>query len=117
MYSPQVIEHFQHPRNIGELPEATVSAQVENPACGDIMELSLLVRDGNIVSARYRTRGCVAAIACGSVLTEILQGVSVERARSLGVQDIVKVLGKLNLEQNHATHLAVDVLRAALNKL
>ena len=61
--------------------------------------------------------GCVAAIACGSVLTEMLQGMTVERARGLGVQDIMQVLGKLNPEQNHATHLAVDVLRAALGKL
>jgi len=117
MYSPQLIEHFEHPRNIGEVPDASAAAQVENPACGDIMQLSLRVEGGNIVSARYRTRGCVAAIACGSALTEILQGLPVAQAKSLGVSDIVRVVGQLNPEQNHATHLAIEVLRTALAKL
>ncbi len=117
MYSPEVIEHFEHPRNVGELPDASASAQVENPACGDIMRLSLLVSEGKIVSARYKTRGCVAAIACGSVLTEMLQGLQVEQARKLAPEDILRVLGKINPEQKHATHLAVDTLRSALSAL
>lgn len=117
MFSSQVIEHFEHPRNVGELPNATASAQVENPACGDIMQLSLLVAGGRIVSAKYRTRGCVAAIACGSALTEMLQGLPVAQARSLSPEDLVQALGNLNPEQRHATHLAVETLRAAIAKL
>ena len=116
MYSSEVLEHFEHPRNVGELPDATTSAQVENPACGDIMYLALLIAEEKIVSAKFRTRGCVAAIACGSVLTEMVQGMTIEKARNIGAEDLLRTLGKLNPEQKHATQLAVDALRNALKK-
>lgn len=117
MYSRQLMEHFEHPRNVGELAKATVSVQVENPACGDIMQLSLRVGNGTIVAARYRTRGCVASIASGSVLTERLQGMSIADARGLRREELLEALGSLNPEQMHATHLAMDALRAVLGKL
>jgi len=68
MYSAQVLDHFQNPRGVGELPDATVSVEVQNPACGDVMRLSLRVVDGRVVDARFRAKGCVPAIACGSRL-------------------------------------------------
>jgi len=117
MYSPQVIDHFEHPRNVGEVPNANAAVQVENPACGDIMSLSLLVANGKIVSARFRSRGCVAAIACGSAMTEMLHGLKLEEARKLGPESILQALGELNPEQKHATHLAMDALKAAIAKL
>ena len=117
MYSPQVIDHFEHPRNVGELERASATAEVENPACGDVMRLSLRVEDGRIAQARFRTRGCVTAIACGSALTEMLAGRTVEEARSLRREQLVVALGGLSNETMHASHLALDALRAALGQL
>ena len=116
-YSPQVIEHFEHPRNVGEAAQPSASAQVENPACGDIMQLSLRVVEGRIAEARFRTKGCVTAIACGSALTELLTGRSVEEAAAIRRQELVDALGGLSRETMHASHLAMDALQAALRQL
>jgi nitrogen fixation protein NifU and related proteins len=117
MYSEQVIEHFERPRNVGELPDADVSVEVSNPACGDIMNLSLKVENGRIAAARYRTRGCVTSIACGSVLTEMLLGKTLAEARALRREEIVSALGGLSNETMHGSHLAMDALRAAFSAL
>ena len=117
MYSAQVIEHFEHPRNVGELDAASVTAEVQNPACGDVMRLSLRVEDGTIVQARYRTRGCVTAIACGSALTEMLVGCKLAEAGALRREELVAALGGLSNETMHGSHLAMDALRAALQRV
>ncbi len=117
MYSAQVIEHFEHPRNVGEIDEASATAEVENPACGDVMRLSLRVDKGRITEARFRTKGCVTAIACGSVLTELISGRGVEEARTLRREKIVEALGGLSNETMHASHLAMDALKAALRQV
>src|SRR5580704_16966687 len=70
MYSPQLLDHFQNPRNAGELAGADAVAEIENPACGDVLRLALTVGEGRITAARFKAMGCVAAIACGSALTE-----------------------------------------------
>ncbi len=117
MYSPQVIAHFEHPRNVGEIDGASTSAEVENPACGDIMRLTLRVEGGRITEARFRTKGCVTAIACGSMLTELISGRTVEEARGLQREQIVDALGGLSNETMHASHLAMDALKAALGQV
>lgn len=117
MYSPQVIEHFEHPRNVGELETASATAEVENPACGDIMRLSLRVEEGRIAQVRFRTRGCVTAIACGSALTVMVVGRTVAEAQSFRREELVSALGGLSNETMHASHLAMDALRAALAQL
>lgn len=117
MYSRQVIDHFEHPRNVGEVAQPSASVRVENPACGDIMQLSLRVSEGKIAEARYRTKGCVTAIACGSALTELLVGRSVAEAAAIRRQQLVEVLGGLSGETMHASHLAMDALQAALRQL
>lgn len=116
-YSPQVIEHFEHPRNVGEVSQPSATVQVENPACGDIMELSVRVAGGRIAEVRFRTKGCVTAIACGSALTELLAGRSVAEAAALRRQELVEALGGLSRETMHASHLAMDALEAALRQL
>ena len=73
MYSALVLDHFEHPRNSGELPQATYSATIENPACGDILELSVRIEQGIIAAISFRAKGCVPAIACASRLTEMAQ--------------------------------------------
>lgn len=117
MYSPQLIEHFEHPRNVGELPDADARAQVENPACGDIMLLTLKLSDGRIAEARYRTRGCVASIACGSLLTEWLRNKTPAEARALRREEVVAAIGGLSNESLHASHLVMDALNAVLKLL
>ena len=117
MYSAQVLDHFEHPRNVGEVASPDAAAEVENPACGDVMRLSLKLRAGRIAEARYRTQGCVTAIACGSRLTELLQGRTPEEAGRLRRQELVDSLGGLGPEAMHASHLAMDALAAALERL
>ncbi len=117
MYSAQVIEHFEHPRNVGEIDGASATAEVENPACGDLMRLSLRVEAGRIVEARFRTQGCVTAIACGSVLTELIGGRTLQEARRLRREQIVEALGGLSNETMHGSHLAMDALKAALRQV
>jgi NifU-like protein involved in Fe-S cluster formation len=124
MYSQQVISHFENPRNVGDLSNAHASVRVENPACGDIMELSLRLASDNAAShgaliedARFRIRGCVTSIACGSVLTEMLRGKSVAEARKIQRKEVVDALGGLTNETMHGSYLVMDALAAALSKL
>jgi nitrogen fixation protein NifU and related proteins len=117
MYHPILLDHFGHPRNVGELPSPDAIVTVENPACGDVMLLAVKVSGGKITEARYRTKGCVAAIACGSRLTEMLVGQDLNQVRRLDRKELVISVGGLSPETMHASHLAFDALRAALKQL
>ena len=117
MYSAKLLAHFEHPRNVGEIAGANASARVENPACGDIMQLTLKLTDGRISDARYRTRGCVASIACGSALTEMLIGLTLAEAAAFRREALVAAVGGLPNESTHASHLAMDALKAALARI
>lgn len=115
-YSAKVLDHFQHPRNVGELEGADAQARVENPACGDIMDLAIKLADGRIREARFRARGCVAAIAAGSCLTEMVKGRSIAEARAIKREELLKELGGLPNASIHASHLAMDALAAVLRQ-
>ena len=115
MYSAQVLDHFEHPRNVGDMENATATAKMENPACGDVMEIALQVSDGRIEEVRYRAKGCVPAIACGSALTEMIAGKTINDARKVRRVELVLKLGGLPTPSLHASHLAIDVLTKALN--
>jgi nitrogen fixation NifU-like protein len=117
MYSAQVLEHFEHPRNAGTVAQADASVRMENPACGDMLELTLKLAGGRIEEIRFRAKGCVAAVACGSALTELAQGKSVEEASKLSREELVRAVGGLPHASSHASHLAMDALMAALEKL
>jgi NifU-like protein involved in Fe-S cluster formation len=117
MYPPQLLDHFEHPRNAGSMVAPDVSVQSENPACGDVMKLMLRVAHGRIVEAKYQVRGCVAAIACGSVLTESLVGKNLSEAAAMQRESLVQTLGGLSTESTHASHLAMDCLSLALKRL
>lgn len=117
MYPPQLLDHFEHPRNSGMMDSPDISVQAENPACGDVMKLMLRVSNGEIVEARYQVRGCVASIACGSALTEAISGRSIDAAAALKREDVVNAVGGLASESVHASHLAMDCLKLALKQL
>src|SRR5947209_19119755 len=117
MYPPELLDHFQHPRNAGMMESPDVSVQAENPACGDVMKLMLRVSGGRITEAKYQVRGCVASIACGSALTEAILGKSVAEAATVRRESLVEVLGGLANESVHASHLALDCLKLALRQL
>ena len=117
MYSAKVLDHFEHPRNAGELQGATASAQVENPGCGDVLQLALRMDGDRIEEVRYRAKGCVPAIACGSALTELISGKTIADARKLRHIELVMALGGLPTASLHASHLAIDALAKALNQL
>lgn len=116
-YSEKVLDHFEHPRNVGDLAEADAVATLEHPVCGDVMKLAIKVNDGRIGQVRYRTRGCVASIAAGSCLTEMIQGKSLEEAAGLTREQLVEALGGLTNASMHASHLAIDVMQQVLTKL
>ena len=117
MYSPQVLDHFEHPRNAGEVPDADASVQVENPACGDILRLTAKISDGRIAAIRFRAKGCVPSMAFASLLTEMVQGRTLAEARQLRREQLVAAAGSLPPASIHASHLALDALSALLKKL
>lgn len=117
MYSSKLLDHFQNPRHAGDLDGANSVAEVENPVCGDVVRLSLRVEDGKIVEARFKAKGCVPAIACGSALTELVVGKAVAEARALRGEDVIVAVDGVPQASTHAAQLAVDVLAAALKKI
>ncbi len=117
MYSPQVLDHFQNPRNAGEVDNSDAAVQLENPACGDILKLTLRVQDGRVTEIRFRAKGCVPAMACGSAVTELVKGRTVAEARRLRRQQLVGAIGALPDASVHASHLAMDALAAALKQI
>jgi len=116
MYSPQVLDHFQNPRNAGEVTDPDASVQLENPACGDILKLTLKITNGRIAEIRFLAKGCVAAMACASVLTKLVQGRTLEEARQLKREEFIAAVGGLPEASIHASHLAMDALAAALKQ-
>lgn len=117
MYSPQVLDHFEHPRNAGEVPSADASVQVENPACGDVLRLSAKIVDGRIADIRFRAKGCVPSMACASLLTETVKGRTLQHARLLRREQLLEAAGGLPPASTHAGQLALDALAALLDKL
>jgi nitrogen fixation protein NifU and related proteins len=113
-YSATFKEHLAHPRNAGELPDATATAEETNPVCGDRLRLGLRVRGGRIEAARFLAYGCAPTLACGSALASLLEGITVEDAARLTRQEVARAAGGLPARKGHAAALAVETLRAAL---
>ena len=114
MYGKQLLDHFQNPRNVGELEPPAITVEVMNPACGDIMRLAARFEDGRVAEARYQTRGCTASVAAGSALTEWLAGRGVEELRGLTPAVVDQAVGGLPVESGHAAVLCVDAVKALL---
>ena len=114
MYSERLLDHFQHPRNVGELAPPAVTVAVSNPACGDMLQVSVRIEAGKVVEARYKVRGCTASIAAGSVLTEWLAGRTRAELSAFPQSAIEDALGGLPPASRHAAALATDAVRALL---
>jgi len=122
VYSAEVLDHFQNPRNAGELEAPDASARLENPVCGDILELGLKLEKtklegSRIADIRFRAKGCVPAMACGSAITELVKGKYVDEARQISREELVCKVGGLPPASAHASHLAMDTLAALLRQV
>ena len=114
MYSKKVMDHFEHPRNVGEVEDANGVGTVGNPECGDIMKLSLKVEDGVIKDVKFKTFGCGAAIATSSMVTELVKGKKLDEVESVSNATVSEALDGLPPVKMHCSNLAADALHAAL---
>ncbi len=117
VYSAELLDHFQNPRNPGEVATPDAVARLENPACGDVLELTLKLEGTRIAEIRFRAKGCVPAMACGSAITELAKGKTLEDARQVSREDLIGKVGGLPQASAHASHLAMDTLAALLHRL
>jgi nitrogen fixation NifU-like protein len=112
MHSPRFLDHFENPRNVGQLAAPALKVEVSNPACGDILVLYALLEEGVFTEVRYQVRGCTASIAAGSALTELVLNKTPLEAAAIGREDVEAALGGLRNESKHVTALAIDAVRA-----
>lgn len=117
MYSPQLLDHFQNPRNAGDISGADATATIENPVCGDIVRLTLKINAERIAEIKFKAKGCVPSIACASALTELVQGKAIDEARALDRARLIAAVGGLPQASTHAAQLALDTLSAALSQI
>ena len=116
MYSPEVLEHFEHPRNAGVVSAPDAVVELSNPACGDILRLSLKLNTGRVEEIRFQAKGCVSSMACGSAISELARGKSVIDARRISRKELIKMVGGLPPASMHAAQLAMDALQAVLKQ-
>ena len=114
MFSEKLLDHFQHPRNAGELSGATARVEVSNPVCGDILELAVIVETGVVSQARFLCCGCSASIACASLLTEELHFRTTAEAKTITAESLSVALGGLPPATFHGAQLAADALQALI---
>jgi len=116
MYSERLLDHFQNPRNVGELVPPALTVEVSNPACGDILRLSVRFAGEIAAEARYKVRGCTASIAAGSALTEWIVGKTRSEIRAVSASLVEEAVGGLSAESKHAAVLCVDGVKALLRR-
>ena len=114
LYNPTVMGHFMNPRNMGDIKDADGVGEVGAAACGDIMKISLKIKDGKIEDARFKTFGCGSAIASSSMATELIKGRTIAEAMDFSNQEVVDALGGLPPVKIHCSVLAEEALKAAL---
>ena len=112
--SPELVDHFRNPRNVGELAPPAITVEVSNPVCGDILRLSVRMVAGRVAAAGYKVRGCAASIAAGSALTVLSGGRDRTELSRITSQTVEDAVGGLSNESKHAAALCVDAVRAIL---
>jgi nitrogen fixation NifU-like protein len=116
MYSERLLDHFQNPRHVGELDPPAVMVEVSNPACGDILRLSVRFAGDTAAEARYKVRGCTASIAAGSALAEWITGKTRAEIAKVNTSIVEEAVGGLGAESKHAAVLCVDGVKALLRR-
>ncbi len=114
MYTDKVMEHFQNPRNMGAMENPDGVGEMGNPACGDVMSVYIKVQDGKIADIKYKTFGCVAAIAVSSIVSELAQGLTLEEAKDISKRAASEALGGLPQEKQHCSNLGAEALIKAI---
>jgi len=114
MYSEKVMDHFQNPRNVGKMEQPDGVGKQGNPICGDVMELSIRVKENKIEEAKFQTFGCCAAIATSSIITEMVKGKTLEEAEEISKQAVAEALDGLPPAKMHCSNLAADALKSAI---
>ena len=114
LYSEKVMDHFQNPRNVGEIKDADGVGEIGNPVCGDIMKLYIKVKDNRILDAKFKTFGCGAAIATSSMVTELVKGKTLEEAEKISRDTVAEALDGLPPVKMHCSNLAADALHKAI---
>jgi len=117
VHSSVLLDHFENPRNAGELPVPALTVEVSNPVCGDILRLSALIEAGRVTQSAFKARGCTACIAAGSVLTELLASKDVALLKDIRKEDVDEALGGLINESKHVAVLAIDAVRELEKKI
>jgi nitrogen fixation NifU-like protein len=115
-YSEKVMDHFMHPRNVGEIENASATGTVGNPKCGDIMKVYLQIENDVIVDAKFKTFGCGSAIATSSMATEMIKGKTLDEALSLTNKAVAEALDGLPPIKMHCSLLAEQAVKAALKE-
>ena len=115
-YNEVVLDHYRHPRNVGEIEGSPATAQVGDPATGDVLKISLRIEDGRVVEARFKSFGCTAAIAAGSMTTLLVAGRSVGEAERLTNRDVMEALGGLPESKIGCSVLAEQAIKEALRR-
>jgi nitrogen fixation NifU-like protein len=113
-YSQTFKDHLAHPRNVGEIPNASVIAEEVNPVCGDRLRLSLMISNGRIETAQYLAYGCPPTLVIGSILTELITGKTVDEALAITRAELIEHVGGLPSRKHHAAALAIEALASAL---
>jgi nitrogen fixation protein NifU and related proteins len=114
MYTEKVMDHFQNPRNVGEIKDASGVGTEGNPVCGDLMTIYIKVEDNIITDIKFKTFGCGAAIATSSMITEMAVGKTIEEALKITRNDVADELEGLPPVKMHCSNLAADALKAAI---
>jgi len=109
------MDHFEHPRNVGEIPDANAIGEVGNSKCGDIMRIYMKIEDNIIKDVKFKTFGCGAAIATSSMATEMVKGKSLDEALSLTNKAVMEALDGLPSVKVHCSVLAEEAIKAAIN--
>lgn len=114
MYSEKVMEHFTHPKNVGEIPDADGTGEVGNPVCGDMMTFYIKVNDNRITDVKFKTFGCVAAISVSSMVSELAKGKTLQEAKLITNKSVAEALDGLPKEKLHCSNLGAEALSRAI---